>query len=165
MKQVTRVAIAALTLFTAASVFAQTDAQKSFAQLKSLAGSWEGKGPDGMPLEVSYKVMSGGSAVMSEITAHGSNMLTVFHLDGPNKLIMTHYCSAGNQPRMQGSMSADGKSLTFDFLDATSLASADAGHMHHLTIAVPDPNHHTEEWTFVDHGKEKTELFDLRRKM
>jgi hypothetical protein len=36
--------------------------------------------------------------------------------------------------------------------------------MDHVAIAVLDPNHHTEEWTFTDHGKEMKEVFDLRRK-
>jgi hypothetical protein len=31
-------------------------------------------------------------------------------------------------------------------------------------LAMPDANHHTEEWTFSDHGKEHKEVFDLRRK-
>jgi hypothetical protein len=26
-----------------------------------------------------------------------------------------------------------------------------------VVIAMLDPNHHTEEWTFIDHGKEKRE--------
>jgi hypothetical protein len=28
---------------------------------------------------------------------------------------------------------------------------------------MPDANHHTEEWTFLDHGKEMKEAFDLQR--
>jgi hypothetical protein len=30
---------------------------------------------------------------------------------------------------------------------------------------VLDDNHHTEDWTFADHGKEMKETFDLRRKL
>jgi hypothetical protein len=77
---------------------------------------------------------------------------------------MTHYCGAGNQPRMKATASADGKTITFDFLDATNLASADAGHMHRMVLNLIDPNHHTEEWTFLDHGKQMKETFALQRK-
>jgi hypothetical protein len=28
-----------------------------------------------------------------------------------------------------------------------------------------DENHHTEDWTFIDHGKEMKEFFDLHRKL
>lgn len=65
---------------------------------------------------------------------------------------------------MQAKTSPDGKTISFDFLDATNLATPDAGHMQRVTIAVHDANHHTEEWTFVDHGKEMKEVFNLHRK-
>jgi hypothetical protein len=166
MKKSNHLAVAFFVILAASAVVAQSDAQKSFDQLKSLAGTWEGKNSLGEPLQVSFKVTSGGSAVMSEIAGHGNdNMITMFHLDGPNKLVLTHYCGAGNQPRMQASASPDGKAITFNFLDATNLASPDAGHMHRVALTVLDANHHTEEWTFADHGKEMKELFDLHRKM
>jgi len=56
---------ACIMLFTTA-VFAQSDAQKSFDQLKSLAGSWEGKNSMGQSVQVSYRMTAGGSALMSE---------------------------------------------------------------------------------------------------
>jgi len=145
---------------------AQTDAQKAFAAIKTMPGTWDGKTQDGRAVEVTFKVVSGGSAVMSEILGHGSeDMISMFHLDGPNKLLMTHYCGAGNQPRMQASVAPDGKTFTFTYFDATNLATPDAGHMQRMVLTVLDENHHIEEWTFADHGKEMKETFDLRRKM
>jgi hypothetical protein len=149
-----------------ASAFAQSDAQKAFNTIKTMPGSWEGKTQDGHPVEVTFKVVSGGSAVMSEIQGHGpENMISMFHLDGPGRLLLTHYCGAGNQPRMAASVSPDGKTMTFDFVDATNLATPDAGHMQRMVLTMVDDNHHTEEWTFLDHGKEQKEFFDLRRKI
>ena len=87
----------------------------------------------------------------------------MFHLDGPNRLMLTHYCGAGNQPRMTASASPDGKTVAFDFLDATNLATPDAGHMQRVVFTMIDANHHTEEWNFADHGKEMKEIFDLQR--
>jgi hypothetical protein len=160
-----RVALALLVALTATALLAQSDAERGFDQLKSLTGSWEGKASEGKAVQVSFRTTAGGSALMSEILGQGSeDMITMFHLDGPNRLLMTHYCGAGNQPRMQASVSPDGKTLAFDFIDATNLASPDAGHMRRLVIAVLDANHHTEEWTFADHGKEMKEVFDLHRK-
>jgi hypothetical protein len=49
-------------------------------------------------------------------------------------------------------------------VDATNLATPDAAHMQKMVLTLIDDNHHTEEWTLVDHGKQHTELFDLRRK-
>ncbi len=154
--------ISIFVILTAAVAFAASDAQKSFEQLKSLTGSWEGKGSNGQPIQVAYRLTSNGSALMSEIKSE-DDMVTMFNLDG-ERLLMTHYCGAGNQPRMLATASPDGKSITFDFLDATNLASPAAGHMHHLVISMLDAHHHTEEWTFTDHGKEMKGVFDLWRK-
>ena len=62
------------------------------------------------------------------------------------------------------SVSPDGKTITFTYVDATNLATPDAGHMQTMVLTLVDDNHHTEEWTFVDHGKEMKRFFDLRRK-
>lgn len=159
-----RVAIALLFAFFATAALAQADAQKSFDQLKSLAGSWQGKTSMGEPVQVSFRLTSAGSALMSEIIGHGEDMISMIHLDGANRLLLTHYCAVGNQPRMLASASPDGKTFTFHFLDATNLDNSQSGHMEHVVIAVLDPNHHTEEWNFTDHGKEHKEVFDLTRK-
>ncbi|HUD66454.1 MAG TPA: hypothetical protein VMQ17_17845 [Candidatus Sulfotelmatobacter sp.] len=167
MTKQTRISLilAALAL-AAATALAQTDAQKAFTAIKNMPSTWEQKMPDGKTLQVNFKVVSGGSAVMSEILGMGKeDMISVFNMDGPNRLLLTHYCSAGNQPRMQASVSPDGKTMTFSFVDATNLATPDAGHMQSMVLTLLDENHHTEEWTFNDHGKELKEIFDLRRKM
>lgn len=151
-------------LFAAAAV-AQTDAEKAFKTIKNMPGAWESRGADGHITTVVFKVVSGGSAVMSEIQVPKEDMISMFHLDGPNKLLLTHYCAAGNQPRMVASVSPDGKTISFNYMDATNLSSPDAGHMQRMVLSIVDENHHTEEWTFVDHGKEMKEVFDLHRKM
>jgi len=165
MKMTTlRTAACILMMLSTTTAFAQSDAQKSFDQLKSLAGSWEGKNSQGEPVQVSFRLTSGGSALMSEIIGHGENMISMIHFDGANRLLLTHYCAIGNQPRMVASASPDGKTVTFNFLDATNLASPQSGHMDHVVIAMLDANHHTEEWNFIDHGKVMKEVFDLTRK-
>jgi hypothetical protein len=157
-----RIAFSIVLVLTATMAIAQTNAQKTFDKLKTLDGMWEGKDPQGQDVKVSYRSTSGGSALMSEIMGK-EEMITMFHLDG-DRVLMTHYCGAGNQPRMKATASPDGETITFDFLDATNLASADAGHMHRMVLTLIDPNHHTEEWTFLDHGKEMKETFALQRK-
>ncbi len=158
-----RIAAVMFVALAATAALAQSDAQKSFTQLKSLTGNWEGKSSDGQPLLVSYRETAGGSALMSEIQGdHG--MISMFHLDGPDKLLMTHYCAAGNEPRMQASVSPDGKTITFTFFDGTNIAPG-AGHMQRMILTLLDDNHHTEDWTFVAQGKEMKRFFDLHRKI
>ena len=159
-----RLSLSMILVLAATAALAQTASQKSFDQLNSLAGAWEGKNTQGHPIEVSFRSTAGGSALMSEIHGHGpENMISMFTLDGPNRLILTHYCGAGNQPRMTATASPDGKTITFDFLDATNLSSPDAGHMQRVVFTIVDANHHTEDWTFKDHDKEVKEFFDLKR--
>jgi len=35
--------------------------------------------------------------------------------------------------------------------------------MQHVTFSVPDADHHVEEWTYLDHGKEMKEAFTYER--
>ncbi len=158
-----RIALSLLLLTTTA--LAQKATQKSFDQLKTLTGSWEGKSADGESVQVSFRDTAGGSALMSEILGHGPmNMISMLTMDGPNRIVLTHYCSSGNQPRMAATASPDGKTFTFNYFDATNLASPDVGHMQRVVFTLVDANHHTEDWTFVaGPGKEMKEFFDLHR--
>jgi len=70
MKSV-RITLLVLSLLIASAAVAQTTTQKSFDQLKSLTGSWEGKTAQGMPVQVSFRDTAGGSAIMSEIHGQG----------------------------------------------------------------------------------------------
>jgi len=156
-----RIALSLLLLLLATAALA-SDAQASFDKLKSLQGNWTGKAM-GRDVQVSFRVTSAGSALMSEIHSE-DDMISIFHLDG-DRLLMTHYCGAGNQPRMVGAVSADGKTFTFDFLDATNITSSQPGHMQRLVLTMLDSDHHTEQWSFLDKdGKtQQHELFELQR--
>jgi hypothetical protein len=162
MKNNRHFAVATLML-CATLALADSTADKTFTVIKGLEGTWVGKGSKGQPVKVSFRTMSGGSAVMSEILGEGrENMVTMFHLDG-DRLMMTHYCGAGNQPRMKATLAPDGKSIAFDFLDATNLKSPEMGHMHHVVFTMADADHHTEQWVYLDHGTEHRETFTLER--
>ena len=141
----------------------QSTAQKSFEQLKALAGSWEGT-LEGQALHVNLRVTSMGNTLMHEMKGAGpDNPITMFNLDG-DRLMLTHYCDAGNQPRMVATVSHDGKTIVFDFLDATNLLSSQMGHMQRVTFTFIDANHHTEKWEFaMAGGKQMGGLLDLKR--
>ncbi len=148
--------IAALCTMAAAS-----DARQSFDQLKTLEGKWAGKGSEGQEVKVSFRMTAGGSALMNEILGKGpENMVTMIHMDG-DRLLLTHYCGADNQPRMK-LIASDAKSATFEFIDGTNIAPGD-GHMQRVIFSQPDAEHHTEEWVFLDKGKEHKEIFTLER--
>jgi len=163
----TRTAVLSVLLLSGLNLLAQSPSQTSFDLIKSLAGSWEGQNQMGDPIQVSYRLTAGGSAVMSEILSQmqgkQEDMISMIHMDGA-RLLLTHYCAAGNQPRMQATLSPDGKSISFDFVDATNLAGRDTPHMRSVIFKFVDPNHHIEEWHFQAPGKEIVEKFDLQKK-
>ncbi|MGA8030357.1 MAG: hypothetical protein WB992_24705 [Bryobacteraceae bacterium] len=161
MRKLTRILIAATIALSAACALAQTDAERAFTAIKNMPGTWGGTSVEG-PVTVTFKVTSGGSAVMSEILGK-EDMISMFHMDN-HRLLLTHYCAVGNQPRMQAAVSPNGKVITFTYVDATNLGTPDAAHMQQMILTVIDDNHHTEEWVFAGQGKEHKVLFDLHRK-
>ncbi len=151
-------------LLTSLAALGQSAAQKSFEQLKGLAGSWEAT-MDGQPIHVSLRVTSMGNALMHEMSKGASpeDPITLFNLDG-ERLLLTHYCDAGNQPRMAATISPDGKTIVFNFIEATNLLSSQMGHMQRVTFTFIDSDHHTEKWEFaMADGKQMGGLLDLRR--
>jgi hypothetical protein len=170
-------AVALFSLSTAA--FAQaapaatplSAAQTSFEQLKALEGTWEGAvtatppQPEiqGKIATLSLRVTSRGNALMHDVRMTGipDNPITMFYLD-EEKLRLTHYCDAGNRPRMEAKASADGKTVEFEFLDLAG--GTHYGHMHNAVITLIDADHHVEEWTYMLPGDKPVRArFDLRR--
>jgi hypothetical protein len=161
--------VALLSLSTLA--FSQTDsskadAQKTFDQMKTLAGTWQGgvttvppmaEMGSGTEVKVSMRVTSRGNALVHEMKGAGDgddpakfdHPVTMFYVDS-DRLLLTHYCDAGNRPRMAARVSADGKTVDFDFVDVAG--SVQYGHMEHAVFTIIDANHHTEDWTFMMPG-------------
>ncbi|HEV8383840.1 MAG TPA: hypothetical protein VGQ11_03135 [Candidatus Acidoferrales bacterium] len=159
------VLLAALVCLGATPAMAQSKAQASFDRLKSLAGEWEGTS-GGLTSTVSYRVISNGS-VLEETMKNGTEdtMITIYHLDG-DRLMVTHYCGAGNQPRMVAAPDPSKLNVfAFKFLDATNLSSTQEGHMRDLVLTLVDKDHLTQQWTWHTQNKEeKMELFKFARK-
>jgi hypothetical protein len=158
--------LAASLVFLASAVFLVADGPGSaqMEKLKSLAGDWDGKAPDGKAVHASYKLVSGGSAVAETLAVAGEpDMLTVYHVNG-GELMMTHYCSLGNQPRMKAEAAAgDVKAVSFHFVDGTNMAGPAAPHMQDLKITFDDANHITQEWAMKGGPIDKV-VFHLERK-
>ncbi|HYL93093.1 MAG TPA: hypothetical protein VEW69_08035 [Alphaproteobacteria bacterium] len=156
-----------LGLATAQSSGPAAQSSPAFEKIKSLAGEWEGKAIEGekeLPKHTSFRVVSDGSAVMNVLNSgEPGEMVSLFHMDG-KELLLTHYCSAHNQPRMRMVASIDPNTIAFEFKDATNLASLKDGHMDHMKIIFVDADHHVEEWSYLDNGKMQTGRFEFHRK-
>ena len=124
---------------------------EAFEKLKSLVGHWETDKTNMDKASLDLELTSGGTAVLekSHMVENGKpvEMITLYYLDG-DQVKLTHYCMAGNQPTMHGTYAPDAKTITFDFVSATNLKSADDGHMHHATYTFIDSDHFKTTWTF-----------------
>lgn len=137
----------------------------AFDQLKSLAGEWERTSTQGSKVSLTYQVVSNGSVLMERLKGPGeSEMITMYSLDGDH-ILVTHYCSAGNQPTMQApaGSAATGK-YDFSFVRVSGTKTPDEGHMVALSLTIPDKDHLTQEWTYDDHGKLMADTFTFTRK-
>jgi hypothetical protein len=95
--------------------------------------------------------------------ANEPSMTSLYHLDG-DTLIMTHYCSAGNQPRMRAVVPAgEIKSLNFTFVDGTNIAKSSDGHIHGLTMTFQDKDHLTQTWRWRQDGKDEAVTYYFTR--
>jgi hypothetical protein len=156
----------------------KSDAQKSFDTIKSLAGSWQGavnmnpprEGMGKADMDITLRVTSRGNALVHEMKEAGSpddpakydHPVTMFYLDN-DRLLLTHYCDAGNRPRMTARKSSDGKTVEFDFIDVSG--NTERGHMQHAVFTIIDADHHIEDWTYLMPGdKPMHARMDLRRK-
>jgi hypothetical protein len=182
-----RVALPALLISLSAVAFAQHDerrpaappseAETSFDALKALAGTWEGVVHVDPPVPsmedkratITMRVTSRGNALVHEMQESGTPLdptrydhpVTMFYLDG-GQLVLTHYCDAGNRPRMAGEMSPDGRKVEFELLD---IAGGNAhGHMDHAVFTRIDADHHIEDWTYMLPGDKPMHAhFELHR--
>ena len=161
MKTVRITAVLLLGL-SAAPSWAQSEAQAALNRFKALVGTWGGKSQQGQAAEVTYQLRAGGTSVMADAKLGDEAMTTMFYLDG-GRLLMTHFCPSNNQPRMKATISPDGKTVSFDFVDATNLPSPRSGHMHRAVYAFVDPDHYSEDWTWRKEGSETHFRFEMQR--
>jgi len=149
---------------------AMADSANSFDHLKSLVGSWEGTAKwsgartGEYKLDVEYSLTGNGTAVVENLIAEGKTTMTsVYHRDGEN-LRMTHFCGAGNQPRLVASSTADPQKISFKLVDITNLASPDAPHVTGAELVLESSDAMSLTFTFESNGKVSTELIQLHRK-
>ena len=166
-----RFVLPVLLTWLSAAALAQSNGEKSFGVLKTPAGSWQGTVTttppepevEGKQAQLSLRVTSMGTAIVHEMRMDGrpDDPITMFYLEG-DRLLLTHYCDAGNRPRMVAKSSPNGKTVEFEFLDLAG--GTQYGHMHHAVFTAIDANHHTEDWTYIEPGDKPVHAhFDLQR--
>ena len=139
------------------------DSQAAFNRLKTLAGTWDSidKAKPSRPGTATYS-MTGGGHVLVESMSGG--MSTVYHMD-QGKLMLTHYCGAGNQPRMRiKSIEDGGRKISFEMYDITNLSAPDAYRSTHLDVVFVSDDLVELAYKGLAQGKESTQVFQLTRR-
>lgn len=141
-----------------------------FEMIKKLEGEWTGTGSSrGKVFDdnvtVTYEVSSVGFAVVETPYAGTVNeMITVYYVDGSD-LVLTHYCAAGNQPRLRADRNSPEGKLVFRFAGGTNLDPAKDDHMHDLTMEFVGPDRLRCVWTSYSDGiPSHDQTFELKRK-
>ena len=159
----TIVVAAILTLSqSVAAVGQQTvDSPAAFERLKRLVGTWNStmKGRSGSAQVTTYKMAGGGRVLVQD---DGETLTNAFHLD-VDKLMVTHYCASGNQPRMRV-REVDDRHIAFEMFDITNLANPQGYHTTHLDIVFVSPDRIDLAYRGTSGGRETTQLFELTRK-
>jgi hypothetical protein len=155
------------------------DAKAAFARIKTLAGTWkshasdEPKADHGKAKEeehkgdksVIYKLTGAGSALVeTQFPGSDHEMVSVYHLDGED-LRMTHYCAAGNQPRVKlDRANSKPDELIFVFDGGTNLNPEKDMHIHGVKITFHDDGKVTSTWESYAAGKKAMTIdFNLTR--
>lgn len=140
---------------------AHSNLPPAFEHLKSLVGTWQGVGPGmGPSSSTTFEVVANGSAIIERLAVSDSPMINAYHPDG-DAVVMTHYCGAGNQPRLR--CVKDGSSLSFTMADITNWKKGEAK-MSAVTLVLVDADHMKQEWTSESDGKTESFTMDFERK-
>jgi len=146
-------------------------AKSAFTQLKTMAGTWKYKVSDAKEHEhpddskVIYRLTGAGSALVeTDFPESSHEMVSVYHLDGDD-LRMTHYCAAGNQPRLKLDRASSTPSrFVFVFDGGTNLDPAKDMHIHAMTMTFGREGEIDCAWEGYEAGKKSgTTHFQLIR--
>lgn len=136
----------------------------SFNKLKTLVGEWKKEGSDGENFYISFEITAKGSVFIENWINKGvSHSLTLYHLDG-DKLLATHYCPQGNQPRLKLVQNSNDNTLSFEFQDATNLESPQQNHQHSLAFEFIDTNTISRAESYIQAGTVTASTMKLVRR-
>jgi hypothetical protein len=145
--------IVLLSMLLSVPAFAGTPAQTAFKELSALVGDWEGVYSSGSPHRVSYKLTANGTVLVETWTMSPTReSMTIYALDG-DRLLATHYCPQGNQPRL-ALVEKDGSGkYRFKFLDGTNLQDQNGSHQHAFWIKLDLPKLFSRSETYIKNSQ------------
>ena len=144
------------------------DSRAAFERLKSLVGTWDAteKGNPTFAEAVTYTMTGRGTVLVEQFQAPTTvmgHMLTAYHMD-VNQLVLTHFCGAGNQPRMRvKAFDEGGRHIAFEMYDITNLADPKAYHSTRVDVTFLADDRVDLVYHGVRAGENTTQVFQLAR--
>ena len=102
----------------------RVDATPAWTTLQSFAGTWAGVTDTGARVEITFRSISNGSALVETFGRPGRETMTLYHPDHRG-LVATHYCGQGNAARLRVA-TVEGPRLVFAQTDVTDLDPQEA---------------------------------------
>lgn len=164
--------IAALTLAAVSLSGAGAKDEDLMSKLTALEGEWimlDENGAETGVVGSSFRLTSAGSVLAETMfpnSPDGHEMLNLYHADG-DRVLMTHYCAAGNQPRLEVRTTEDGNRLELSFESITNLSSSQDHYMHHAEYILHGEDRLTTHWYSMKDGQitgESPMTFELKRR-
>lgn len=133
---------------------------EAFQTMLKLEGKWAGEAqvvPVGQDkadaavaaTSVSFKNIGNSSVMQTFAAGTPAEMVSMYHQNGKEELIHTHYCAIGNQPSMTFRDSGEEGVIDFRFTNGTNMDVASSPHAHHSFMRMIDEDTYetrTENW-------------------
>ncbi len=130
----------------------QSPAARAFERLSALAGTWSGSWANGRAHSVTYRLSAGGTALVETwALGPGRESITIYHLDG-DRLLATHYCPQGTQPRLALAPAREADRLDFALVDGANLNAPGRSHQHNMTIWLRGADRFERSEHYVENG-------------
>lgn len=159
-------ALLSAVLWLAPNVAEAGSPSDAFARLKALVGTWDVEDVEDVEHDerhVVYSLSGGGETLVEEFKGEPT-MASFYHMDG-EKLMLTHYCNAGNQPRMTAATYDEAKGVvSFRFLDVTNLKAPDAYHTRDLDVRFLSDDRIELTFTGLKEGQTLVSVVQLKRR-
>lgn len=140
-----------------ASTFA-SDAIGAFEKLRS----WTGKVCGRCAVQVCNHFTPRYSALMSAIKGSDKDGVTMIHLDG-DRLLLRQNCATADRARVVGTISPDGKAITFNSPEATKLVSSQEGHTLGVVFKLVGSGYHSAFEYITTAARQIHEVLGLMR--
>ncbi|PCJ27481.1 MAG: hypothetical protein COA96_02995 [SAR86 cluster bacterium] len=132
----------------------------AFQSMLKLEGTWSGEAETvaaGLPradavkstTTVSFKNIGNSSVMQTFAAGTPAEMISMYHQNGKEELIHTHYCAIGNQPSMTFASTGEQGVIDFKFTSGTNMDVNADPHAHNSYIKIIDEDTYetrTENW-------------------